>query len=277
MLDIFLKVASANEEKRLKQEDGAPKEAGLRMGKAVKDFVSKQSAPAETKQASVHSTDLADQWGRELARADMEKAAAVQELEAQATLAGIAMVKMSSIGEQLMSVVSKHPGAIAGGVLGGMHGLMHEGGGMGSAALEAAGGAALGHGAQSIVAKKFPEMGKALTPLKDRASDYIKGMMSKAAPAPEAALGASVKTSMDKKAFGALLAAAGGALAKAAPGLLGGAAKAAPSLIGGATKAAPSLLSKGLGWVAKNPGEAASVAGTALTTGQQMLQRPPAY
>jgi len=46
--------------------------------------------------------------------------------------------------------VKKHPGAAIGGGIGALHGLMHQGGGLGSAVLEGAGGAALGHGAEHL-------------------------------------------------------------------------------------------------------------------------------
>lgn len=46
--------------------------------------------------------------------------------------------------------VKKHPGAAIGGGLGALHGLMHQGGGVGSAVLEGAGGAALGHAGEHM-------------------------------------------------------------------------------------------------------------------------------
>jgi hypothetical protein len=46
--------------------------------------------------------------------------------------------------------VKKHPGAAIGGGLGALHGLMRQDGGVGSAVLEGAGGAALGHGVEHM-------------------------------------------------------------------------------------------------------------------------------
>jgi hypothetical protein len=69
--------------------------------------------------------------------------------------------------------VKSHPGAAIGGGLGALHGLLHQGGGVGSAVLEGAGGAALGHAGQHLYEGGL--------------GDKLRGAMGKVPPEPATA------------------------------------------------------------------------------------------
>lgn len=120
--------------------------------------------------------------------------------------------------------VKSHPGAAIGGALGALHGATREDGGIGSAVLEGAGGAALGHGAEHMY--------------RNGGADKLKGMMSKMAPEPET-------PTVTKEAFiGPLIAGAGKALAGAG-GIGGLATKAMGFLKANPAKAVGAGLSAG--------------------------------
>lgn len=141
------------------------------------------------KAASVISEKLAecDTWGRDLARADVAQAVRADELSEVAQAA----VKEAAVTDFLKAVAPKaiefakvHPGAVIGGGLGALHGLMRQGGGVGSALVEGAGGAALGHGAQHFggqVMEQHPELAEHFRGAADRLKSSLSGMMGKQA------------------------------------------------------------------------------------------------
>jgi hypothetical protein len=145
----------------------------------------------------------ADAWGRALAHGELER---LEDVE-----------KMASLGQSMMTFAKKNPALVAGGVLGAAHGALREDGGLGSAILEGAGGAALGAGGHAaynhLRSKGLPGsgmMGGGSAPA---------GLLGQG-PAPIMA-GEGIREkvgSIDKEAFGAALASG---IAKAAPAITG--------------------------------------------------------
>jgi len=134
----------------------------------------------------------ADAWGRALARGELEH---LEDVE-----------KMASLGQSMMTFAKNNPALIAGGLLGTAHGAVREDGGLGSAILEGAGGAALGAGGQALY-RHYKGKGPPA------------GFLGQG-PAPTVA-GEGIREkvgSIDKEAFGAALASG---VAKALPAVTG--------------------------------------------------------
>lgn len=93
---------------------------------------------------------------------------------------------IASAAPKMLAFAKEHPGAVIGGGLGAAHGLMREDGGIGSAVVEGAGGAALGHGIEHI-AKNTGVV------------DKLKGMIPN--PAAEHQTASVQKEASEKKAF----------------------------------------------------------------------------
>lgn len=183
------------------------------------------------------------------------------------------LAKHAGVGEFLakaapaaMNFAKAHPGAVIGGGLGALHGLMRQDGGVGSAVLEGAGGAALGHGAQHI-AQQHDLPGK------------LKGMLhQEVPPAPTATVAKEAASKplpfvSEKVAFmGALLGSLGGAAAKAgmgaaAKGALGaGMQTAAKGGLGGIASAAGN-------WMKQNPMKAVGAGLNAASNFAQAKQQ----
>lgn len=145
----------------------------------------------------------ADAWGRELAHGELEH---LEDVE-----------KMASLGQSMMTFAKKNPALVAGGVLGAAHGALREDGGLGSAILEGAGGAALGAGGHAaynhLRSKGLPGSGMM------GGGSGPAGLLGQG-PAPIMA-GEGIREkvgSIDKEAFGAALASG---IAKAAPAITG--------------------------------------------------------
>lgn len=198
--------------------------------------------------------------------------------------------KKGGVGEFLRSAapavgnfVKQHPGAAIGGGIGALHGLMHQGGGVGSAVLEGAGGAALGHGAEHLLRTPLGsgvmkgalgeqlDLPKTSTVAKEAAAlppfslggektAHRKVQALARGPVGGAVTGALVgkvvSSHKEKQAFGALLGALGGALGgsalgagarAAATGAMGAGAK---TLMGGGMKG---LATQGMNFLKANP------------------------
>lgn len=198
-------------------------------------------------------TAMADQWGRELARHDMEKAAAQQAINAagrtMAKMAGGAGDVLKSLGHGALDFAKKNPGAAVGGALGAAHGLMRDGGGVGSAVLEGTGGAALGHGAQHIAGMH------GITP--SSVADQVKKRFS-----PEPTKVASLKLAFG--ALGASMLAGAARTGLSAAGKMGGGSGMAGRLMAGVRKDPMGAISNGL--------SAVSTLGSAASAMKQKAQ-----
>ena len=195
--------------------------------------------------------------------------------------------------------VKEHPGAAIGGGVGALHGLLHQGGGVGSALLEGAGGAALGHGAEhmyrsGVLKGALGEQGdlpKTSTVAKEAAARppfsfgaektahrrvhaIARGPVGGAVTG--ALAGSIVAGHKEKRAFGAFLGALGGALAgsgmraaatSAASGALGAGAK---TMMGGGLKG---LATQGANWLKANPMKAVGGAMNAASNFAQARQQ----
>jgi len=93
----------------------------------------------------------ADAWGRALARGELER---IEDVE-----------KMASLGQSMLTFAKKNPALVAGGLLGAAHGAAREDGGLGSAILEGAGGAAVG-GAAHLALRHYQAAGGIANPMK---------------------------------------------------------------------------------------------------------------
>jgi hypothetical protein len=102
------------------------------------------------KAAAAQAIAEADAWGRELARADFSKMAKARSLQKLGSVAGSIMAKRAAAAAGAGGLIEwalAHPhqaGAIVGGGIGAVHGLMKQDGGIGSAISEGAAGAGAG-------------------------------------------------------------------------------------------------------------------------------------
>lgn len=210
------------------------------------------------------------------ARPGIKARAAHDEAEFERLMAEEAASKQAGVGDFLRAAapavgnfVKEHPGAAIGGGLGALHGLIRQDGGVGSAVLEGAGGAALGHGAQHLY--------------QNGGAEKLHGMLGKLAPEPASATASKEAAAKllpfvgsEKRAFGAFLGAIGGALAgagarsaatSAATGALGAGAK---GLMAGGLKG---LATTGMNWAKTNPMKAVGGAMNAASNFAQARQQ----
>lgn len=158
--------------------------------------------------AKAAAAHWADALGRSMARADMEKAARAEDLEAAGIAAGEAFAKMAGgLGAAALNFAKSHPGASIGGALGLAHGLAN--GGIGTGLVEGATGAGIGHGIQAggAAALAHPELG----PKMRAAKDAVMARMGKNTASQEASdlsKFSSMGDELQKIAFGAALAGA---------------------------------------------------------------------
>lgn len=126
---------------------------------------------------------------------------------------------LKGVAPAALEFAKKHPGAVIGGGLGAAHGLLHQGGGITSALAEGAGGAAIGHGLQSMAGN--PAVQGMAGDASSKIRNLFKSQMDVPAMAQTMGKEGSTKVAFMAPILGAL---AGGA-AKAGLGAAAGAAK----------------------------------------------------
>ncbi len=152
----LLELQKAKSESTTLQQAGVPVAPAPAPG--AQEAAPAQAAPPGPDMNKAAMIQQADAWGRSLARSDMSKVAHQKELLASGDAAGRSVVKLAlagppGLGATILKKVMENPGAAGAaiaGTAGAAHGLLREGGGVGSALAEGTAGAAAGHAAGSI-------------------------------------------------------------------------------------------------------------------------------